>query len=432
VSSSSGETLAVGALVGRYEILEVVRSGRLSEVYRARDTSIDRPVAVKVLPRTLSADAAWLRRFREEARSAGRLDHPSILAIHDVGVHEGRPYLVSEWLEGETLRQRLHEAALPWPRAASLGVAIALGIAAAHEKGIVHQDLKPENLFLTRDGRIKILDFGLAKRVPLPAVTPSERESPTLATATEPGAVFGTVGYMSPEQVRGRTTDPRSDIFSLGVILYEAVSGRRTFSAESPVETMMAILREEPPPIPAEANLPPVVERIIRRCLEKNPEDRFQSARDLAYALEDALRIEPAATAAKGGPGRRTATRPSSSAASKSKRRGDSGDGASEFELLLEDRELPLRGGENVLGRGRDASVRIHDKSISRHHARIEIRGGEATLEDLRSKNGTFLRGERIEVPARLENGDVIRLGSVTMTVRHLPETGSTDTESRR
>jgi serine/threonine protein kinase len=425
-------TLPAGTIVGRYELVQLVRSGPLSELHRARDPSIDRPVAVKLLPRSLASDPAWLRRFREEARAAGRLEHPSILSIHDIGVHDGRPYLVSEWLDGETLRERLHASEMPWRTAVSLTAAAAQGIAAAHERGIVHRDLKPENLVLTRDGRLKILDFGLAKVLPPPAVPPFDPDTPTLATATEPGAVFGTVGYMSPEQVRGRTIDARSDIFSLGVVLYEAVSGRRAFSADSPVETMIAILREEPPPLPPAAGVPPGLERIIRRCLEKRPADRFQSARDLAYALEDLLRIEPPAPDSGAAPGRRSGVRRSSSAPGASRsRRGESKAADSEFELVLSDREIPLRAGETIFGRGRDATIRLHDKSISRSHARISVRGREVILEDLGSKNGTFVRGERIASAVPLENGDVIRLGSVSMTLRLLSETGSTDTQTR-
>ncbi len=421
-------TLSPGTFVGRYEVLQLVRSGRLSEVYRARDNSIGRLVAVKMLPGSLASEPGWLGRFEREARAAGQLDHPNILSIHDVGVHDGRPYLVSEWLEGETLRERLADGALPWRKAVAYAIPIATGIAAAHERGIVHRDLKPENVFLTRDGRIKILDFGLARAIPVHVTGPADAESPTIATVTEPGVILGTVGYMSPEQVRGRPADVRSDIFGLGAVFYEAVSGRPAFQASSSIETMIAILQEDPPPIPATKG-PASLERIIRRCLEKSPQQRFQSAHDLVYALEDLLagateekklleaRERPSGnrSRATGGAGKRSA---SGSAE-------DSG-----FCLIVRNREVPLRKGETLLGRGRGVTIRLHQKGVSRRHARIWIRDGEATIEDLKSKNGTYLRGERIVSPARLEDGDEIRLGSVVTVLRITPATGSTATEN--
>jgi serine/threonine protein kinase len=424
-------TLPAGTLLGRYELLEPLRIGRLSDVYRARDTSIGRQVAVKVLPPSLAAEPGWLRRFEQEARMVGQLDHPNILSIHDVGVHEGRPYLVSELLEGETLRERLAVSELPWQKAVAYSIAIAQGIAAAHQKGIVHRDLKPENLFLTKDGRIKILDFGLARVTPAEPSDSSEAQATTLSTATEPGLILGTAGYMSPEQVRGQSADSRSDIFSFGAILFEMTTGRRAFRAASTVETLVAILREEPV-FPTSDGPPAAVLRIVRRCLEKNPQERFQSARDLTYALEELL-ANPADTESRSvkKPSRR-ALSSSSSPGDKRRRPADSVSFEdSSFRLLLADREIPLRLGQNVIGRGRDAAVRLHEKSISRHHARILIQNGEAMLEDLQSKNGTFLHGERVESRVRLEDGDTFRLGSVSMTLRSLPETGSTDTQNR-
>jgi serine/threonine protein kinase len=430
-------TFPAGTLLNRYELLEPLRSGRLSEVYRARDTSIGRLVAIKVLPSSLAAEPGWLRRFEQEARLVGSLDHPNILNIHDVGVHEGRPYLVSELLQGETLRERLAVSELPWQKAVTYGIGIAQGMAAAHEKGIVHRDLKPENLFLTQDGRMKILDFGLARVTPIEAPESVEAQVPTLSTATEPGLIMGTAGYMSPEQVRGQAADVRSDIFSFGSILFEMTTGRRAFRAASTVETLVAILREEPVFPPAEGPLAAVL-RIVRRCLEKNPQERFQSARDLAYALEELL-ANPERRRTSEPRSVKKARRPrsfaSGSGASGSgeihERRGDSDPGEdSGFRLLLPDREVRLRTGANVIGRGRDVMVRLHEKSISRHHARIIVRDAEAMLEDLQSKNGCFINGERIEAPVRLEDGDTFRLGSVSMTFRTMPDTGSTDTQS--
>jgi eukaryotic-like serine/threonine-protein kinase len=279
--------LKEGTKLGPYEILSAVGAGGMGEVYRARDSRLERDVAVKVLPASLSSDADRLRRFEQEARAVAALNHPNILAVYDIGTHEGAPYLVSELLEGETLRERLGGGALPPRKVIEYTVQTAHGLAAAHEKGIVHRDLKPENLFITKDGRVKILDFGLAK-LTLTGETPGGQSSaPTTPSMTDPGVVLGTVGYMSPEQVKGKPADHRSDIFSLGGILYEMISGQRAFHRDSSVETMSAILKEEPPePSGVNRNISPALERVVSHCLEKNPEQRFQSASDLAFNLE--------------------------------------------------------------------------------------------------------------------------------------------------
>jgi len=256
----------------------------MGEVYRARDMRLGRDVAIKVLPEALAHDADRLRRFEQEARTIAALNHPNILGIHDIGVHGGAPFLVSEFLEGQTLREKLASGPLPVQRAIEYALGIAQGLAAAHEKGIVHRDLKPENVFVTRDGRIKVLDFGLAK-----LVRPEEMHETTvtLSNPTLPGMVMGTVGYMSPEQVRGEPIDPRSDIFSFGAVLYEMRTGKRAFKRETSAETMTAILREEPQALNDTGwQGPPELQRILARCLEKNVERRFQSASDLAFALE--------------------------------------------------------------------------------------------------------------------------------------------------
>jgi serine/threonine protein kinase len=262
----------------------MIGAGGMGEVYRARDTRLGREVAVKVLPEAVALDADRLRRFEQEARAAGMLNHPNILVIYDVGAQNGLPYLVSELLHGETLRQRQKGTALPARKAIDYALQMARGLAAAHQRGLVHRDLKPDNLFLTNDGHLKILDFGLAKLIE-PA-NPSEKTSaPTVAAATDPGVVMGTVGYMSPEQVRGQTTDHRTDIFTFGALLYEMLTGRRAFTGDSTADVMSAILKEEPPEIP-EAKISPGLDRVLRHCLEKRPEDRFESVRDLAFALE--------------------------------------------------------------------------------------------------------------------------------------------------
>lgn len=290
-------TISVGARLGPYEILSLLGAGGMGEVYSARDARLKREVAVKVLPSSLSQDADRLRRFEQEARAASALNHPNILTIHDVGAHDGSPYVVSELLEGETLRQRLSTGALSPRKAIEYAVQIANGLAAAHEKGIVHRDLKPENLFVTKDGRVKILDFGLAK-LTAPVVADSLTEAPTTPAGTEPGVVMGTAGYMSPEQVRGQAADHRSDLFAFGAVLYELLSGKRAFRGDSAIETMSAILRDEPAELSQSATgVAPSLERIVHRCLEKNPEERFQSARDLAFALAETASVSLAAAA---------------------------------------------------------------------------------------------------------------------------------------
>ncbi|HEV2065114.1 MAG TPA: protein kinase, partial [Thermoanaerobaculia bacterium] len=252
----------------------------------AKDPRLGRDVAIKVLPASFSADADRLRRFEQEAKAAGVLNHPNITAVYDIGQHEGAPYVVQELLEGETLRSLLAGGRLSARKTIDYSLQIAHGLAAAHEKGIVHRDLKPENLFVTRDGRVKILDFGLAKLTHTEA-GPEVTSVPTATAGTEPGVVLGTLGYMSPEQVRGRQADARSDIFSFGAILYEMLSGKRAFHGDSAADTMSAILREDPPDLSiTNQNISPGLERIVRHCLEKSPEQRFHSAHDLAFDLE--------------------------------------------------------------------------------------------------------------------------------------------------
>jgi len=291
--------LVQGTKLGPYEILAPLGAGGMGEVYRARDTRLGRDVAIKVLPESFARDPERLRRFEQEARTIAALNHPNLLAIHDVGEHGGTRYLVSELLDGENLRAVLNGGALPQRKALEYAVQIAQGLAAAHEKTAIHRDLKPENIFLTRDGRVKILDFGLAK---LARPGGDTSEEATLGTAaspeTSPGVVLGTVGYMSPEQVRGQAADHRSDIFALGTILYEMLSGRRAFRRDTSAETMTAILKEDPPELSNSAlQVSPALDRIVHRCLEKSPELRFQSAKDLAFALEGISGTTGSATA---------------------------------------------------------------------------------------------------------------------------------------
>jgi eukaryotic-like serine/threonine-protein kinase len=277
--------LVPGTKLDGYEVLSLLGAGGMGEVYRALDPVLKREVAIKVMPASFSQEGDRLRRFEQEAQATAALNHPNILAIYRFGIFEGAPYLVSELLVGETLREQLKNGPLPGRKAIDYGVQIAHGIAAAHGKGIVHRDLKPENVFVTPEGRIKILDFGLAKLTQPQAEL--DANSPTLSSATEPGVVMGTIGYMSPEQVRGKPVDHRTDIFAFGAILYEMLAGARAFRRSTSADTMVAILNEAPPSISQVGqNTPRGLQRVVDRCLEKNPEQRFQSASDLAFALE--------------------------------------------------------------------------------------------------------------------------------------------------
>ncbi len=279
--------LASGTKLGPYEILSALGAGGMGEVYRARDPRLGREVAIKVLPSGSAPDSERLRRFEQEARATAALNHPNILAVFDIGSQENSPYIVSELLEGETLRARLNSGTLPVRKAVEYALQISRGLAAAHDDGIFHRDLKPENIFITRDGHVKILDFGLAKLTMPEPSTPGLSVQATLDSVTGRGVLLGTLGYMSPEQCRGATIDARSDIFSFGAVLYEMVSGRRAFRGDTTADTISSILKEEPPDLATTGrDVPPMLERIVHHCLEKDPAARFQSARDVAFALE--------------------------------------------------------------------------------------------------------------------------------------------------
>src|SRR5580704_10882730 len=276
--------LTPAAKLGPYEIKSQIGAGGMGEVYRARDARLNRDVALKILPESFARDADRLRRFEQETKAVAALNHPNIVAIYDVGEYNGSPYLVSELLEGESLRAVINHGPIPPRKVVEYAVQVANGLAAAHAKGIVHRDLKPENLFVGRDGRVKILDFGLAK---LGTKGDPELEATMTSSHTAAGVVMGTASYMSPEQVRGEAVDARTDMFAFGAVLYEMLAGKRAFQRDTPPETMTAILREDVPEISElQPPVPPALDRIVRRCLEKNPEQRFQSAKDLAFGLE--------------------------------------------------------------------------------------------------------------------------------------------------
>ncbi len=289
-------SVTIGSRIGPYEIVGWLGAGGMGEVYRARDARLGREVAIKMIAESFATDQNRVRRFEQEARAAGQLNHPNILAVYDIGIHEGAVYLVSELLEGESLRGRLQAGPLPRRKAIDYARQIAEGLAAAHDKNIVHRDVKPDNLFITTDGRIKILDFGIAK-----LTQPSDEAARQTGLPTETGAgtVVGTAGYMSPEQVRGETVDARSDIFSLGTILHEMLTGRPAFRRETAADAMAAILREDPA-VPLAADVSPALARIVSRCLEKTREMRFQSARDLAFGLEVLTGTDSAAVSGSG------------------------------------------------------------------------------------------------------------------------------------
>jgi eukaryotic-like serine/threonine-protein kinase len=284
-----------GTKLGPYDVLGLIGTGGMGEVYRARDTRLGRDVAIKTLPSGFAADAERLKRFELEARAASQLSHPNILTIYDIGTANDRPFIVSELLEGENVRERLIRGPLPPRKVVEFGVAIAGALAAAHARGIVHRDLKPENLFLTRDGRVKILDFGIAK------LTQPDYEQPagaqTITIMTDVGTAVGTLGYMAPEQMKGQPVDHRADIFALGAVLHEMVAGAPAFRRDSRIATVNALLESDPPALPD--TVTPAIRRIIGRCLEKDPDERFQSARDLAFALSALSDTMPVTEAAR-------------------------------------------------------------------------------------------------------------------------------------
>jgi eukaryotic-like serine/threonine-protein kinase len=287
-------TLSPGTRVGPYEVVSAIGAGGMGEVYKARDTRLKRDVALKVLPASVAADPERVWRFEQEARAAAAISHRNVTAIHDVGRHGDVSFIVSELLEGETLRTRLQSGPMAARKAVDIAIQIAEGLAAAHDRGVVHRDLKPENVFLASDGQVKILDFGLAKLSEPDSTLPTSPALPTGIHATAQGVVLGTVGYMAPEQVRGDQADHRADLFATGVVLYEMITGTRAFDRATAVETMTAILNDEPASLTmVDKDLSPGLAQIVAHCIAKRPQDRFQSARDLAFALQAVASVSP-------------------------------------------------------------------------------------------------------------------------------------------
>jgi hypothetical protein len=300
----SREARMIGRTLGHYEIVDELGSGGMGVVYRARDPRLGREVAIKVLPESVATDAGRLSRFEREVKAVAALSHPNILAIHEFGTEGKTVFAVMELLEGQTLRQRLARGPLPRSKAVEAGVQVARALAAAHDKGIVHRDLKPDNIWVTAEGQVKVLDFGLACF----HGGPPEPEAKTMTRATDPGSIMGTAAYMSPEQARGETVDTRSDVFSLGAVLYEMLTGRLAFARPTAAQTMTAVLQDDPPDMDGTPQpLPPILERTVRHCLEKEPGERFQTARDLAFALSGVS--EPGTAGFARGVGERTGTR---------------------------------------------------------------------------------------------------------------------------
>jgi TolB-like protein/Tfp pilus assembly protein PilF len=379
--------LSAGTRLGPYEVLAPLGAGGMGEVYRARDPRLGREIAVKVLPESVTADAEAVARFEREAFAVAALSHPNILSIFDFGQENGIFFAVTELLEGETLRRKLAAGPLTARRAADYAAQIAEGLAAAHARGVIHRDLKPENLFVTKDAFVKILDFGLALRTSRGG---DATEADTLVALTEPGVIVGTVGYMSPEQVRGEPADARSDIFSFGAVLFEMLSGARPFRRDSPVETMTAILRDEPPEMPEQVRLAsPVLERIARRCLEKSPDSRFQAARDLAYTLEALAEVpapRPSASAAAGpGEGRRSVAVLFFKDLAANPENAHLGLGLADSTIT----ELALV--KSLLVRPTAAILRYRDRAISPEEAGREL-GVDAVVDGSFQRSGSRLR----------------------------------------
>jgi Tol biopolymer transport system component len=433
----------IGSRLGPYEITAKLGEGGMGEVYRATDPKLGREVAIKVLPQPVATDPAALERFEAEARAVAALSHPNILSIFDFGSSGETAYAVTELLEGKTLREQLESGALPLRKVVDFGAQIARGLAAAHERGVVHRDLKPANLFLTRDGRMKILDFGLAKQV-LPG---DGAGAPTLGPATAPGTVLGTVGYMSPEQVRGEPADERSDLFSLGAVLYEMATGRRAFERATAAETMTAILREEPADLEStSAAVPPGLARVIHHCLEKNPRERFRSAEDLAFALDSLAGGATSSASALSAPQHGSARMPKAwlfaavgllaaagafVAGRASRTAAPAAIAAVPSQPALFRQLTDFHGVETTPALSPDGKdvVYASDASGNLDLYRLRVGGGKATLLTADSPGDDWMPafspdGERIAFRSERDGGGIFVMGSTGESVRRLTDFG--------
>jgi eukaryotic-like serine/threonine-protein kinase len=398
----------IGQTVGdRYRIRDKLGGGGMGVVYRAEDLRLDRLVALKFLPPELARDPQAVSRFQREARAASALNHPHICSLFDIGEHEGREFMVMELLEGQTLGQVIARGPLPLEAILRIGSQVADALDAAHGKKIVHRDLKPANVFVTERGHAKILDFGLAKLVasrPGAGAGSSSgddfifdqqtQEGLGSDPLTQTGTAVGTVCYMSPEQARGEEVDGRTDIFSLGAVLYEMATGRLAFPGNTAAVVFDAIFNREPvPPTRHRPELPAGLGKIILKALSKSPEQRYASANELRMDLDSLDR-----DANPGG--------------------GEPAGGEIAFRLIWGDREFPLDRGESILGRTREAQIWLDSPGVSRRHASIRVEGDRVTLTDCGSKNGTWVDGARLTTPRELSDGDRIKLGSVRLLFR--------------
>ena len=407
----------IGETVSHYRIIGKLGAGGMGVVYLAEDTRLGRRVAIKFLPTKLSENERAVQRFQREAKAVSALNHSNICVLYDVGTHEGRDFIVMEALEGRPLNERVAEGELPLDDVIELSIQIADALDAAHSKGVVHRDLKPANIFVTERGQAKVLDFGLAKLVPRagssdPADTGADFifDSPADRADEDPltdvGAPIGTLCYMSPEQARGEELDARTDIFSVGAVIYEMVTGRLAFGGQTEAVVYDAILNRPPTPLSSLRDEPRAkdFEPIISKATEKDKRSRYQSAAQLLADLK-ALRA--------GAPS--TPVLPDASA-------------ETVFRIILSDQEIPLTVGENLIGRTRNATVRLDSSGVSRRHALIEVHGDEAVVRDCGSKNGTSVRGKKIDAPLNLVDGDEIKIGPVRMIFRSIGDEEITKT----
>ena len=407
----------IGETVSHYRIIGKLGDGGMGIVYLAEDSRLGRKVAIKFLPLKLSENERAVQRFQREARAVSALNHSNICVLHDIGKHEGRDFLVMVALEGSPLNEKIVESEIPLDEVVELSIQICDALDAAHSKGVVHRDVKPANIFVTERGQGKVLDFGLAKLVPgmgsgEPADTgadfifDSRSDRADQDPLTEVGTPMGTLCYMSPEQARGEDLDARTDLFSLGAVIYEMVTGRLAFGGQTAAVVYDAILNRPPTQLSGLRDEPraKMFEPIVAKAVEKDKRARYQSATQMLADLK-ALRAGSASA-----PGLAPASAETA------------------FRIIMNDQEIPLTEGENLLGRTRTATVRLDASGVSRRHASIEVHDDEAVIQDCGSKNGTSVRGRKIDDPIRLVDGDEIKIGPVRMIFRSIGDEDVTKT----